>query len=61
MNNLAMSLANLGDYPAAQTLMEQALRGITRVLGEEHPNTKTCKQSLADIIAAQARASGENQ
>ncbi len=59
MNNLALSLYRFGDYPAAQTLMEKTLLGRTRVLGEDHPDTQRSKQSLADIIAAQARALGE--
>ena len=59
INNLAVSLYQLGDYLTAQTLMEQALHARTRVLGEEHPNTQDSKQSLATIIAAQARTRGK--
>ena len=40
-SNLAVRLAELGEYQAARELNEDTLARRRRVLGEDHPNTRT--------------------
>ena len=59
MNNLALTLHNLGELAAAAELMAAALAGCRQVLGEEHPHTRISAKNLANILAALARRGGD--
>ena len=47
MNNLAVSLSDQGDLPAARALWEKVLAGRERVLGPDHPDTLSAMNNLA--------------
>ena len=46
------------DYPAARTRMEKALALCRRILGDEHPNTLTSMNNLAETLASQGDLAG---
>jgi tetratricopeptide (TPR) repeat protein len=47
-----------GDYPEARHLYERALEAMTRLLGEEHPDTLGSLQNLAGTLDAQGDLPG---
>jgi hypothetical protein len=49
MNNLAMTRYALGDLDGAHKLLEQAVAGYRRVLGDDHPDTLNSVNNLAAI------------
>jgi hypothetical protein len=49
MNNLAMTRRALGDLHDARDLLEQALAGRRRVLGEDHPDTLRSIKDLTQV------------
>ncbi|QTF94207.1 toll/interleukin-1 receptor domain-containing protein [Halomonas sp. BM-2019] len=53
MNNLAVTLRDLGDLAAARVLHELVLAACRRVLGEEHPHTLSSMNNLAGTLRAQ--------
>lgn len=56
LHNLAGLLHAQGDYDAALPLAERALAIFAKVLGAEHPNTKTCADGAAKVLDALGRA-----
>ena len=48
MVNLAETRRTLGDLPGALGLQEQTLAGYRRVLGDDHPDTLTVMNNLAE-------------
>jgi hypothetical protein len=49
MNNLGRTLADLDDLHGARDLLEQAVAGRQRVLGDDHPDTLISKDNLAAV------------
>ena len=49
MNNLGMTLANLGDLHDARDLLAQAVTGRRRVLGDDHPDTLGSMNNLTTV------------
>jgi hypothetical protein len=49
MNNLAKTRQDLGNLQGAYQLFEQAVAGRRWVLGEDHPDTLTTMNNLADV------------
>ena len=49
MNNLGMTLANLGDLHDARDLLEQAVTGRRRVLGDDHHDTLGSMNNLTTV------------
>jgi hypothetical protein len=49
MHNLASTRRALGDLDGARMLLEQALAGRRRVLGDDHPATLTSMNNLAAV------------
>ena len=52
MNNLALTLRDMGELPAARAMQEQVLAIGQRVLALEHRNTLTSMNNLADSLRA---------
>jgi hypothetical protein len=49
MNNLAVTLRDLGDVDGALKLQEQTLAGSRRVRGDDHPDTLASMKALSTI------------
>jgi hypothetical protein len=49
MSNLAAIRRDLGDLKGAHDLHEQALAGLRRMLGDDHPHTLTTKERVSDL------------
>jgi hypothetical protein len=49
LNNLAMSMAEMGEPDEAVALMQRAIKIWRATLGDDHPNTKTAMENLAAI------------
>jgi tetratricopeptide (TPR) repeat protein len=58
MSNLAQTLKDRGDLPAAQRIEEDVLATSARVLGAEHPETLTSSNNLALILLDQGDLAG---
>ena len=54
MNNLADTLRAQGDLNGARELQEKVLEIRRRILGEEHPDTLTSMNNLAEISVLRA-------
>ena len=50
MHNLASIYLAQGEMEGAKGLQMRALEGARQVLGNEHPNTLTVMENLADIL-----------
>ena len=49
LNNLGLVLRDLGEIDAARAHMSRALEIYRKVLGEDHPSTKTVRKNLASL------------
>jgi hypothetical protein len=49
MSNLAITRYELGDLQGAYDLLEKALAGRRRMLGDSHPDTLTSMSNLARV------------
>jgi hypothetical protein len=47
MNNLAMTLRDLGQLDEAATIKKEVVENMRRILGDEHPDTITAMNNLA--------------
>ena len=52
MNNLAWTLKAQGELAGARKLEERALEAMVRLLGQEHPDTLTAMNNLAQTLKA---------
>jgi hypothetical protein len=57
MNNLVTVLSTRGDLDRAEELQTRALEIQTRLMGKDHPDTRTLAHNLASIRAARERRS----
>ena len=46
IQNLAIARYEMGELPKAVTLLREAIAGLRRVLGEEHPQTRQAVKVL---------------
>jgi hypothetical protein len=51
--NLAGVLKSRGKYAEATELYEKACAGHTKVLGKDHPYTRTCRENYALMLRSQ--------
>ena len=50
MNNLSLTLKQMGDLTGARSLQEKVIEVMRRILGEEHPDTSQAAWNLFNIL-----------
>ena len=63
MNNLAGVLGRQGKYDEALILYKRTCSGLVKVLGQEHPHTRSCYKNYSHMLGVQRQShsgSGSN-